>query len=88
MKVAISIHNDVLREAKQYAKDRKIPLGRAISNLVWYGLRAPFLTRRLANGLHVADLPPGTPVVTLEHIKKIQEEMDAEDLKKCEGESD
>ena len=67
--------DDVFREVKVYADSRDIALGKAVSELVRRGLQAPLQTR-LVNGFHVVDLPEGSPVVTGERIRKLQEELE------------
>lgn len=67
--------DDVFREVKVYADSRDIALGKAVSELVRRGLQAPLQTR-LVNGFHVVDLPEGSPVVTSERIRKLQEELE------------
>lgn len=88
MRTTISIDDDVYSEVKQYAETRKISLGKAVSGFVRRGMNAPFLMKRLDNGFWVADLPPGTPEITLEQVKKLQEEMDLEEAKKAWGQLD
>jgi len=69
------LDDDVFREVKVYADSRDIALGKAVSELVRRGLQAPLQTR-LVNGFHVVDLPEGSPVVTSERIRKLQEELE------------
>ncbi len=73
MRTTLSLDDDVVEELKLYAESRDIGLGKAVSELVRRGLRAPLQTR-LLNGFYVVDLPPGTPPVTPEHVHKLQEE--------------
>jgi hypothetical protein len=75
MRTTLSIDDDVLREVKVYADSRDIPLGKAVSELVRRGLQAPLQTR-LVNGFHVVELPRGSPTVTGEQIRKLQEELE------------
>jgi hypothetical protein len=83
MRITVSIEDDVYREVKEHAESRKISLDEAISGFVRRGMNPAFLTKRLDNGFWVADLPPGTPTVTAERVKEIQEEMDLEDAKRA-----
>jgi hypothetical protein len=46
-----------------------------VSELVRRGLQAPLQTR-LVNGFHVVELPHGSPTVTGEQIRKLQEELE------------
>lgn len=74
MRTTLSLDDDVAKEVKAYAKSRKVPFGKAVSDLVRQGLDAPLRTR-IVNGFHVADLPPDSPPVTSEHVKKLLDEM-------------
>jgi hypothetical protein len=75
MRTTISLDDDLLPEVKTYAQGRDISLGKAVSELVRKGLHAPLRTR-LEGGFHVVDLPPGSPIVTKEHVRKLWEELD------------
>jgi len=75
MRTTLSLDDDVLREVKVYAESRDIALGKAVSELVRRGLAAPLRTR-LVNGFHVVDLPPDSPVVTSEHVRKLEDELE------------
>ena len=75
MRTTLSLDDDVLQEAKTYARSRDIALGKAVSELVRRGLRAPLQTR-VVNGFHVVELPPGSPQVTIEHVRKLQDESE------------
>jgi hypothetical protein len=75
MRTTLSIDDDVLREVKVYAGSRDIALGKAVSELVRRGLQAQLQTR-LVNGFHVVELPRGSPTVTREQIRKLQEELE------------
>ncbi|HKW63209.1 MAG TPA: hypothetical protein VJN89_11735 [Candidatus Acidoferrum sp.] len=75
MRTTLSLDDDVLQEAKAYAQSREIALGKAVSELVRRGLCAPLQTR-VINDFHVVELPPGSPRVTSEHVRKIQEETE------------
>lgn len=75
MRTTLSLDDDVLQEAKAYAESRDLALGKAVSELVRRGLHAPLQTR-VVNDFHVVDLPPGSPKVTTEHVRKLQEELE------------
>jgi hypothetical protein len=60
---------------KTYAESRDISVGKAVSELVRRGLHAPLQTR-LVNGFHVVELPAGSPPVSTEHIRKLEEELE------------
>jgi hypothetical protein len=71
MRTTLSLDDDVLEEVRAYAKSRDVALGKAVSDLVRRGLNAPLRTR-IVNGFHVADLPPDSPPVSPELIKKLE----------------
>lgn len=75
MRTTLSLDDDVLDEIKAYAQSREIALGKAVSELVRRGLYAPLQTR-VINDFHVVELPPGSPRVTMEHVRKLQEETE------------
>lgn len=69
MRTTINLDDDALAVAKQYAENRSVALGKAVSELVRRGITATRPTR-LKNGLHVVDLPPDSPVVTSEKVRE------------------
>jgi hypothetical protein len=73
MRTTLSLDDDVLEEVRAYAKSRDVAIGKAVSDLVRRGLHAPLRTR-IVNGFHVADLPPDSPPVSVELIKKLEGE--------------
>ena len=75
MRTTLSLEDDVLAEIKAYAKSREIALGKAVSELVRRGLHAPLQTR-VVNDFHVVELPPGSPRVSIEHVRTLQEELE------------
>ena len=75
MRTTINLDADVAEIARQYARGRSLPLGKAVSELVRRGVTRPLETR-IENGLHVVVLPPGSEKITSEHVKKLQEEFE------------
>jgi hypothetical protein len=73
VRTTLSLDDDVLEEAKSYAKARNLAMGKAVSELVRRGLQAPLRTR-VVNGFHVVDLPAGSPTVTSADVKRLQDE--------------
>lgn len=73
MRTTLSLDDDVVEIAKDYATVKNLSLGAAVSDLVRKGIGAP-LPVRLVNGLYVADLPPDSPVVTAERVKELMDE--------------
>ena len=75
MRTTLSLDDDLIPQVKTYAESRDITVGKAVSELVRRGLHAPIQTR-VVNGFHVIELPPGSPPVTIEHIRKLAGELD------------
>jgi hypothetical protein len=75
MRTTLSLDDDVFREVKAYAESRDVAIGKAVSELVRRGLRAPLQTR-LVNGFHVVELPPDSPPVSAENVEKLQDELE------------
>jgi hypothetical protein len=75
MRTTLSLDDDLIDQVKTYAATRDITVGKAVSELVRRGLNAPIRTR-IVNGFHVMDLPAGSPAVTVEHIRKLEAELD------------
>ncbi len=73
MRTTLSLDDDVLREVKVYAEVRGIALGKAVSELVRKGLNAPLRTR-MVNGLHVIDLPSGSPAIPTKRVLELEAE--------------
>lgn len=73
MRTTLSIDDDVFDEVKTYAQNRDIAFGKAVSELVRRGLNAPLQTRMVGE-FHVVDLPQGSPQITSEHVRKLQDE--------------
>jgi hypothetical protein len=75
MRTTLSLDDDVFNEVQAYAESRDVALGKAVSELVRRGLHAPLQTR-VVNGFHVVDLPAGSPGVSKEDVKKLQDELE------------
>jgi hypothetical protein len=75
MRTTLSLDDDVLQEVRTYAKGRDVAIGKAVSDLIRRGLHAPLQTR-VVNGFHVVELPPGSPTVSIEHVKKVEDELE------------
>ena len=74
MRTTLSLDDDVFQLARGYAESRSLALGKAVSELVRKGLRAPTPTR-MVNGLLVFDVPPD-PGVTSRRIKDLESELE------------
>ena len=75
MRTTLSLDDDVLKEVKTYAKSRDVAIGKAVSDLIRRGLHAPLQTR-VVNGFHGVELPPASPPVSIEAVKKLQDELE------------
>ena len=73
MRTTVSLDDDVAGLVRQYAENRSLRLGKALSELVRRAFSLPRPTRPL-NGLQVFDLPTESPKIT---SKKVQE-LDSE----------
>ena len=73
MRTTLTLDDDVAALATEYAKRRLIELGKAVSELVRRGARRKLATR-VVNGLTVVDLPPDSPPVTTEWVKRLEAE--------------
>jgi hypothetical protein len=71
MRTTLNIEDELLEKVKAYANDRSVGLGKAVSQLVRRGLTAQSATRTV-NGLQVFDLPPDSPIVTAEHVQRLE----------------
>ena len=74
MRTTLDIEDDVLQAAKELAQRQGGTAGQVISDLARRGLNAPPPKRRpgLRGGVPV--LPSRGEVVTLEHVRRIQDE--------------
>jgi len=70
MRTTLNIDDEVFREVKQYADSRSVALGRAVSELIRRGLKAPLQTQ-LIDGIHVVVLPTNSPVVDTAQVKQL-----------------
>ena len=75
MRTTLALDDDILLQVKAYADGRDISLGKAVSELVRKGLSAPLETR-VVNGFHVVLLPAGSPAVSPEHVRGLEEEIE------------
>jgi len=73
MRTTLALDDDVARLAKTYAENRRLSLGKAVSELIRRGLTLERRTRKV-NGLEIFDLPPESPTVTTEKVKRLESE--------------
>jgi hypothetical protein len=74
MRTTLDIQDDVLEQVKHYAVARSMPTGAAASYLLQQALNRPLGTR-MENGFEVFDVPSDSPVVTLEHTLRLEDEL-------------
>jgi hypothetical protein len=74
MRTTLSLDDDVFQLARGYAESRSLALGKAVSELVRKGLRAPTPTRTV-NGLLVFDVP-SDPRITSKLIKELESQSE------------
>jgi hypothetical protein len=75
MRTTLSLDDDVIPLVKRYADGRSLTLGKAASELIRKGLRAPTPTR-VENGFVVFDVPPDSPPITLELVNRVRDEIE------------
>jgi hypothetical protein len=75
MRTTLNLDDEVLPLVRQYAESRSMALGKAVSELVQRGLRAPLATK-VVNGIHVVDLPPDLPKITTERVRELEAELE------------
>lgn len=73
MRTTLNLDDDVLSKVKEYADSRSVALGKAVSDLVRRGLKAPVETA-VVNGFHVVVLPPDSPTVDQRQVEHLLED--------------
>jgi len=71
MRTTLSLDDDVFQVVKNYAENRSLAIGKAVSELVRRGLSAPVKTR-VVNGLVVFDVPEDSEAFTSELVKQLE----------------
>ena len=71
MRTTLSLDDDVFQVVKNYAENRSLAIGKAVSELVRRGLSAPVKTR-VVNGLVVFDVPEDSEAVTSKLVKELE----------------
>jgi len=75
MRTTLNLDDDVYQLVRLYADSRSQSVGKVVSELVRRAVQAPLRTR-LEGGFHVLDLPPDTPPITSEDVKRIEAEAE------------
>jgi hypothetical protein len=73
MRTTVTLDDDVLELVRRRAAARRQSLGQALSELVRRGLSAPTPAQN-RDGLVVFHLPADSPVVTSEHVHRLDAE--------------
>lgn len=81
MRVTINLDDDALEFIDQFANGRPMSRGRAASELIRRGFNRPLVTH-MVNGLHVVTVPPGSPKITSERIRELEEDGELERARK------
>jgi hypothetical protein len=73
-RTTLTLDDDALSAAREYAERRGQTLGDAVSELVLRGARREFLTDDIG-GFHVVRLTPQSPKVAAAKVKKLEEQL-------------
>jgi len=76
MRTTLSIDDDILAVAKNLSRESAQPIGKVLSDLARRGLQAtPRIGKRERSGFPVFKVPANAKPITLEDVKKIEDEM-------------
>jgi hypothetical protein len=73
-RTTLTLEDDALSAAREYAARRRQTLGQAVSELVLRAARREFLTDDIG-GFHVVRLTAGSPKVTAAKVKELEEQV-------------
>jgi hypothetical protein len=73
MRTTLSLQDDAIEAIRAYAKQRRLPLGKAASELVTRGARYQVGIRKV-NGLPVLAAPDDFPLITSERVRELADE--------------
>jgi len=75
MRTTLTIDDDILAAAKSVARARSLPVGQVLSDWARRGLQAtPKVTAKGPSGFPVFETRPGSLPVTLEDVRKLEDE--------------
>ena len=74
MRTTLNIDDETLELARVYADSRSLSLCKAVSELLRKGLAGP-ARFKVVNGVAVFDVPPDSPRITTERVKKLESEL-------------
>lgn len=72
-RTTLAIDDDAMATAKDFAAQRRVSLGQAVSELIRRGSSRRLATR-VVDGLHLPVLPENSPVVPLARILELEDE--------------
>jgi hypothetical protein len=75
MRTTLTIDDDVLAAARELAETQKKTIGEVLSSLARAGLRPAVPSGATRNGILLLPVRPGAPVVTMELVKQLSEEL-------------
>ena len=73
MRTTLALENDAIKVIREYAKSRRVSMGRAASELIRRGARYQLRIRRV-NGFPVLDAPDDFPLITSERVRELLDE--------------
>ena len=73
MRTTISLENDASEAIQAYAKNHRLSLGKAASELIRRGTRYQLSTRKV-NGIPVFEVPSDFPVITTAQVRELLDE--------------
>ena len=73
MRTTLQLDDDVFDLVRRLANNRKVSLGQTVSDLIRKGLSSEARIRT-EKGLVVFDLPEDSPLVTMECVKRLENE--------------
>lgn len=75
MRTTLSLEDDAVEAIQEYARSRRLSLGKAASELVRRGAHYQVGTRKV-NGLPVLNASDDFPVITSERVRELSDEAD------------
>jgi hypothetical protein len=75
MRTTLAIDDDVLAAAKEMAATERKSVGKVISALARQAMRPTPSTRATRNGVPLLPVRPGTPRVTSELVRRLDQEL-------------
>jgi len=73
MRTTISLEDDAIEAIQSYAKENRLSLGKAASELIRRGNRFQLATHQ-RNGVPVFEVPDDFPTITSKQVKELLEE--------------